>query len=110
MFLRSNFFTMNQICFAKNPNDAPLTVNDRESADIVIYEKLHRFRYRFVWPDRHDIMAITSLAFMAFALVSRHTAIHSSWITVRGVHLFENAPNSTDIPGQASFPFEFRSD
>jgi hypothetical protein len=36
--------------------DAPLIVNDGESADIVIYQELHRFRYGFVWTYRHDIM------------------------------------------------------
>jgi hypothetical protein len=47
---------MKQIGFAEDTNDAPLIVDDRKSAYVVINQELQRFRDVFVWANSHNIL------------------------------------------------------
>jgi hypothetical protein len=63
VFLRSDLFAMKQIGLAEDAYDAPLTVNDRKCADVVIYQQL-AFETASSGPTVTTSQTITSLAFM----------------------------------------------
>ena len=46
---------MKQIGLAENAYDAPVAVDDRKSADVVIDRQLHRFRYRLLRFHPHNV-------------------------------------------------------
>ena len=49
MILRSDPFAVRLISLTENAYDAPVAIDDRKSAVVVIDQQLHRFRYQLLW-------------------------------------------------------------
>ena len=55
VFLRSNLVAMEQIGLAEDTYDAPLAVDDRKSADVMLHQQLYSIRHGFIWAHSHNV-------------------------------------------------------